>query len=270
MSCTPGSSSLARPPGARKLPRGGRQRDTASPPGHAGRFSWSAPQDQHIEHQARPGTARRRTARKISRIPAARSTTAPDRGLKIRRDLGQPGWARTDPRGRQCVPCANSRRARRAPIRRSPSPEPESAGTDMQASARAPCPWARRRRACRPPTLSGGSMTAPDARNPQVLDRPALHTVGYPGSAGRQRRTPRRSVVTTLTWTAAYEQARQGGDLTPLVQTVRRWWFEADALAQPRGSARAPRPRRALPAREGPPRAEERTSWGEIRAQYGV
>jgi hypothetical protein len=28
---------------------------------------------------------------------------------------------------------------------------------------------------------------------------------------------------------AAYEQTRQDGDLTPLVQTVRRWWFEADA-----------------------------------------
>jgi hypothetical protein len=28
---------------------------------------------------------------------------------------------------------------------------------------------------------------------------------------------------------AAYEQARQDGDLTPVVQTVRRWWFEADA-----------------------------------------
>ena len=28
---------------------------------------------------------------------------------------------------------------------------------------------------------------------------------------------------------AAYEQARQDGDLTPLVQTVRRGWFEADA-----------------------------------------
>jgi hypothetical protein len=27
----------------------------------------------------------------------------------------------------------------------------------------------------------------------------------------------------------AFEQARAQGDLTPLVQTVRRWWFEADA-----------------------------------------
>jgi hypothetical protein len=28
---------------------------------------------------------------------------------------------------------------------------------------------------------------------------------------------------------AAFERAREQGDLTPLVQTVRRWWLEADA-----------------------------------------
>jgi hypothetical protein len=27
----------------------------------------------------------------------------------------------------------------------------------------------------------------------------------------------------------AFEEARERGDLTPLVRTVRRWWFEADA-----------------------------------------
>lgn len=32
---------------------------------------------------------------------------------------------------------------------------------------------------------------------------------------------------------AAYEQARQDGGLTPLVQTVRRWWFEAEAWRDP-------------------------------------
>jgi hypothetical protein len=26
-----------------------------------------------------------------------------------------------------------------------------------------------------------------------------------------------------------YEQAREQGDVTPLVRTVKRWWFEADA-----------------------------------------
>ena len=32
---------------------------------------------------------------------------------------------------------------------------------------------------------------------------------------------------------AAFEQARERGDLTPLVQTVRRCWFEADAWKDP-------------------------------------
>jgi hypothetical protein len=32
---------------------------------------------------------------------------------------------------------------------------------------------------------------------------------------------------------AAYEQARDDGDLTALMQTVRRWWFEADAWRDP-------------------------------------
>jgi hypothetical protein len=32
---------------------------------------------------------------------------------------------------------------------------------------------------------------------------------------------------------AAFERARAQGDLTPLVQTVRRWWFEADAWRDP-------------------------------------
>jgi hypothetical protein len=32
---------------------------------------------------------------------------------------------------------------------------------------------------------------------------------------------------------AAFEQAREQGDVTPLVQTVKRWWFEADAWRDP-------------------------------------
>jgi Family of unknown function (DUF6247) len=68
---------------------------------------------------------------------------------------------------------------------------------------------------------------------------------------------------------AAFEQAREYGDVTPLVQTVRRWWFEADAW-------RDPEARRQFQGRvdrylaEGPPPAEERTSRAEIRARYGV
>ena len=32
---------------------------------------------------------------------------------------------------------------------------------------------------------------------------------------------------------AAFEHAREQGDVTPLVQTVKRWWFEADAWRDP-------------------------------------
>jgi hypothetical protein len=32
---------------------------------------------------------------------------------------------------------------------------------------------------------------------------------------------------------AAFEQARAQGDVTPLVQAVKRWWFEADAWRDP-------------------------------------
>jgi hypothetical protein len=32
---------------------------------------------------------------------------------------------------------------------------------------------------------------------------------------------------------AAFEEAREHGDVTPLMNTVRRWWFEADAWREP-------------------------------------
>lgn len=68
---------------------------------------------------------------------------------------------------------------------------------------------------------------------------------------------------------AAFEQARETGDLAPLVQTVRRWWFEADTW-------RDPEARRQFQGRvdrylsEGPPPAGERISREEIRARYRV
>ncbi len=68
---------------------------------------------------------------------------------------------------------------------------------------------------------------------------------------------------------AAFEQAREQGDVTPLVQTVKRWWFEADAW-------RDPQAQRKFLARidtyrdEGPPPAERRMNREEIRIQFGV
>ena len=67
----------------------------------------------------------------------------------------------------------------------------------------------------------------------------------------------------------AFEQAREQGDVTPLVQTVKRWWFEADAW-------RDPQAQREFLARidtyrdEGPPPAEQRISREEIRTRFGV
>lgn len=68
---------------------------------------------------------------------------------------------------------------------------------------------------------------------------------------------------------AAFEQARNSGDLTPLLDTVRRWWFEADTW-------RDPVARREYLARvdryvtSGPPPQARRLSRVQIRERYGV
>ena len=111
-------------------------------------------------------------------------------------------------------------------------------------------------------------MTAPQARPPQILPRPA----GTPAAV--------RAVLAANADDAvlrrydqdldmAFEQARAQGDLTPLVQTVRRWWFEADAW-------RDPEAQREFLARmntyrsDGPPPAEQRMTREEIRSSFGV
>ena len=110
-------------------------------------------------------------------------------------------------------------------------------------------------------------MTAPHARQSQVLPRPACTPTAI------------RAVLAAIAdggvlqrydedLDAAFEQARNQGDVTPLVQTVKRWWFEADAW-------RDPQAKREFLARidtdrdEGPP-AGQRMSREEIRAQFGV
>jgi Family of unknown function (DUF6247) len=67
----------------------------------------------------------------------------------------------------------------------------------------------------------------------------------------------------------AFEEAREHGDLTPLVQTVRRWWFEADAWRDP-DAQREFLARVERYQREGPPPPAERISRQEIRSRYGV
>jgi Family of unknown function (DUF6247) len=111
-------------------------------------------------------------------------------------------------------------------------------------------------------------MTAPEAKGHQILGRPACTPSAIRAvlAANADAAVLRRYDADL---DAAYEQAREGGDLTPLVQTVRRWWFEADAwrdpVAQREFLARVERYQR-----EGPPPAAERTSWEEIRAKYGL
>jgi hypothetical protein len=68
---------------------------------------------------------------------------------------------------------------------------------------------------------------------------------------------------------AAFEQAREQGDLTPLVQTVRRWWFEADAWRDP-GAQRQFLARVDGYRRDGLPPPWQRMTREEIRTQFSV
>ncbi len=111
-------------------------------------------------------------------------------------------------------------------------------------------------------------MTAPDARKPQALDRPACTPSAIRAVlAANADAAVLRDYDADLD--AAYEQARQDGDLTPLVQTVRRWWFEADAWRDPEAQ-REFLTRIERYQQEGPPPPEQRITREEIRARYGV
>jgi Family of unknown function (DUF6247) len=111
-------------------------------------------------------------------------------------------------------------------------------------------------------------MTAPDPGRPQVLDRPACTP-----SAIRAVLAANADAAVVRRYDAdldeAYEQAREHGDLALLVQTVRRWWFEADAWRDP-AAQREFLARVERYQRNGPPPAAERISWRELRAHYGI
>ena len=68
---------------------------------------------------------------------------------------------------------------------------------------------------------------------------------------------------------AAFEQARRDQDLTALVQTVRHWWFEADAWRDP-DSQRKFIARMDRYQTDGPPPLNQRVTREEIRTRYGV
>jgi Family of unknown function (DUF6247) len=78
-------------------------------------------------------------------------------------------------------------------------------------------------------------MTAPHARRPQVLPRPACTPTAIRAilAANADSDTLQRYDEDL---DAAFEQAREQGDVTPLVQTVKRWWFDADAWRDPKRS----------------------------------
>jgi hypothetical protein len=111
-------------------------------------------------------------------------------------------------------------------------------------------------------------MTAPHARQPPVLPRPACTPAAVRAVlAANADNEVLRQYDEDLD--AAFEQARKQGDLTPLVQTVRRWWFEADAWRNP-GAQREFLTRMDIYRNEGPPTAEQRMTREEIRARFGV
>jgi hypothetical protein len=111
-------------------------------------------------------------------------------------------------------------------------------------------------------------MTSSHASNPQVMARPACTPAAIRAvlAANAAPEVLRRYDDELDT---AFEQAREHGDLAPLLETVRRWWFEADAWRDP-DAHREFLARVERYQREGPPPLSERTSWQEIRAEYGL
>jgi hypothetical protein len=113
-----------------------------------------------------------------------------------------------------------------------------------------------------------GVMTAPQPGRPRVLDRPACTPAAIravlAANAGAEvlARYDREL-------DAAFEQARQDQDLTALVRTVRRWWFEAEAWRDP-VAQREFLARMDRYAADGPPPADRRVTREEIRARHGV
>lgn len=111
-------------------------------------------------------------------------------------------------------------------------------------------------------------MTAPHARQPQVLPRPACTpsairaVLAANADAGVLQRYDKDLDT-------AYEQAREHGDLAVLVETIQRWWFEADAWRDP-GAQREFLARVDRYRTHGPPPPAERMTRQEVRTQFGV
>ena len=111
-------------------------------------------------------------------------------------------------------------------------------------------------------------MTASHAGHHQVMARPAC-TPSAIRAVLAANADPEVLLRYDSDLDAAFEEAREHGDLTRLLQTVRRWWFEADDWRNP-DAKREFMARVERYQREGPPPAADRTSWEEIRAQHGL
>jgi hypothetical protein len=111
-------------------------------------------------------------------------------------------------------------------------------------------------------------MTASHAGHSQVLPRPACTPVAIRAVLAANA-DPEVLLRYDTELDSAFEDAREHGDLTLLVQTVRRWWFEADAWRDP-DAQREFLARVERYQREGPPPPDERTSWQELRTKYGL
>lgn len=111
-------------------------------------------------------------------------------------------------------------------------------------------------------------MTAPQPDRPLVLDRPACAPAAIRAVLAANA-TSEALARYDSELDAAFEQARRDQDLTALMRTVRRWWFEADAWRDP-ASQREFRARMDRYAADGPPPVEHRVTREEIRSRYGV
>jgi hypothetical protein len=111
-------------------------------------------------------------------------------------------------------------------------------------------------------------MTAPRPGSPHIMDRPACTPAAIRAVLAANA-DPEILQRYDDELDAAFEDARRDQDLTALVHTVRRWWYEADAWRDP-DSQRQFIARMDRYETDGPPPADQRVTREEIRARYGV
>jgi Family of unknown function (DUF6247) len=112
------------------------------------------------------------------------------------------------------------------------------------------------------------TVTAPHPGEPVRLERPACTPAAIRTvlAANADSDTLRRYDADL---DAAFEQARATGDLAPLLDTVRRWWFEADTWRDP-AARREYQARVSRYCTDGPPPPGRRVSRAQIHERYGI